>query len=321
MTLPIRLVFLGTAELACRSLKALAEADNVDVVGVVSQPDKAKGRQMRLVPTAVKETALEYSLPVWQPTRLRKDTELIQHLKDLSLDLMVVAAYGQILPKAVLDAPKHGCINVHTSLLPKYRGAAPIQWAILNGDRETGITLMQMDEGLDTGPAIAQQRTAILPNETGGELHDRLAQMGASFLVESLPKYLSGELSPQPQINEKASHARKLSKEDARIDWSQSAETIHNQIRGLNPWPGTSSSLRRETDTRLIKFWGSKPVQTQVDAPPGTVLDVTPSGIEVACGGSSIIITCLQREGAKRLDAKAFLAGFSISAGDTFDHQ
>lgn len=318
MTRPIRLVFLGTAELACCSLKALAESPLVEVVGVVSQPDKAKGRQMRLVPTAVKETALEYALPVWQPTRLRKDTALIEKLQSLSLDIIVVAAYGQILPKDVLATPKFGCVNVHTSLLPKYRGAAPIQWAILNGESETGITLMQMDEGLDTGAIIAQQRTPILPGETGGDLHDRLAQMGASFLVESLPKYIAGEMTPQAQIHEQATHARKLSKDDARIDWSQSALNIHNQIRGLNPWPGTSSQLRRGSDTRLIKFWASSLGQSSVTMPPGTVLKVAPSGIEISCGTGSITITSLQREGARRLDAKAFLAGFPIEIGDTF---
>ena len=318
MTRPIRLVFLGTAELACRSLVALADSPDVEVVGVISQPDKAKGRQMRLVPTAVKATALEYSLPVWQPERLRKDTALIEHLKNLSLDLMVVAAYGQILPSAVLEAPKHGCVNVHTSLLPKYRGAAPIQWAILNGDSETGITLMQMDEGLDTGDIIAQKRTAILTGETGGELHDRLAELGASFLVETIPQLVAGKLSPQAQQESEATHARKLTKSDSQIDWSQPANVIHNQIRGLNPWPGTSGRLQRGNDNRLIKLWSSSLGQSQDGAAPGTVIDVTSSGIEIACGSGSVIATCLQREGAKRLEAKAFLSGFPIQKGDTF---
>ena len=314
----IRLVFLGTAELACCSLRALAEAPEIDVVGVISQPDKAKGRQMRLTPTAVKQTALEFSLPVWQPTRLRKATELISHLQTLDLDLMVVAAYGQILPESILSIPKKGCINVHTSLLPKYRGAAPIHWAILNGDRNTGITLMKMDQGLDTGDIIAQETTGILPNETAGELHDRLAALGASFLVNTLPTYMAGKLELKKQDDSKASHARKLTKEDARIDWSKAAAEIHNQIRGLNPWPGTSSYLSRDTDATLVKFWSAEEYDLKTDAAPGTVVGVSPQGLDIACGQGIIRITSLQRAGAKRLEAGPFLAGFPIQPNEVF---
>jgi methionyl-tRNA formyltransferase len=315
---PIRIVFLGTAELACCSLRALAESPEVDVIGVISQPDKTKGRQLRLVPTAVKETALEFSLPVWQPDRLRKDVELISRLATLDLDVIVVAAYGQILPDSVLSIPKFGCINVHTSLLPKYRGAAPIHWAILNGDEETGITLMKMDQGLDTGEIITQQTTKILPNETSGQLHDRLAALGAAFLLESIRPYVSGSFTLQKQNSKEATHARKLAKEDARIDWAKDSATILNQIRGLNPWPGTMSYLSRGDELRMIKFWSAQPGSQATHPKPGNVISVSQQGIEIACGKGSIIITMLQREGAKRLESGPFLAGFPIQINEIF---
>ena len=315
---PIRLVFLGTAELACCSLQALAESSYVEVLGVVSQPDKAKGRQLRLTPTAVKTTALKHSLPVWQPQRLRRDDDLITHLNSLSLDLIIVAAYGQILPESVLSIPKFGCINVHTSLLPKYRGAAPIHWAILNGDTETGVTLMKMDAGLDTGDIITQQKTPIGAEETVGQLHDRLAAQGAAFLVESLPGIVRGEFPLRAQANAEASHARKLTKADARIDWSRPAHSIHNQIRGLNPWPGTFSRLHVGDTQKLIKFWGATRGSTELKGSPGDILSVSDDGIEVACSDGSVIITALQREGAKRLTAAAFLSGFPITTDNRF---
>lgn len=315
---PIRIVFLGTAELACRSLQALAESPEIEILGVVSQPDKARGRQLRLTPTAVKTTALQHSLPVWQPQRLRRDEDLINRLKGLSLDLLVVAAYGQILPESVLSIPRFGCINVHTSLLPKYRGAAPIHWAILNGDQETGVTLMKMDAGLDTGEIITQRKTAIGKEETAGELHDRLAALGASFLVESLPTYIRGEFPLHAQVHAEASHARKLTKADAQVDWSRPAVCIHNQIRGLNPWPGTFSHLKLGESQKLIKFWSAVLGSTDARGRPGDILSVSSNGIEVACGDGSIMITVLQREGAKRLPVAAFLAGFPVTTDNQF---
>lgn len=315
----IRTVFFGTAELACCSLRGIAASSDIEVVGVVSQPDKARGRQLRLVPTAVKATALELQLPVWQPTRLRKDFELINHLKSLDLDVIVVAAYGQILPLSVLNIPRRGCVNVHTSLLPKYRGAAPIQWAILNGEETTGVTLMQMDEGMDTGAIIAQTSTPISPTETGGELHDRLAALGADFLTQTLPAYIKGELTPTSQDNLKASHARKLSKEDAAINWQRSAIEIANQVRGLNPWPGTLSYLTREGSSRLIKFWQSHPLETASTSEPGVIVAAGPEGIDISCGKESTLrVTQLQREGAKRLEAGPFLSGFPLQPGERF---
>lgn len=313
----MRTVFLGTAELARHSLQALVRSPQVELLGVVSQPDKAKGRQLRQVPSAVKVEALKHSLPVWQPSLLRKDTRLIEHLNCLDIDVIVVAAYGQILPASVLEIPKFGCVNVHTSLLPRYRGAAPIQWAILNGDRETGVTIMKMDEGLDTGDILTQMKTPIHPIETGGELHDRLAELGANLLVDTLPKYLRGNLSPDPQDPEKATYARKLSKSDGQVNWTRSAIELANQIRGLNPWPGTFSHLSRGSDSRLIKFWRAEPLSGD-DAEPGTVISASPTGVIVACSKGHLRLTSLQREGGKRLEAGPFLAGFPIKLGNRF---
>ena len=315
----IRTVFLGTAELACRSLSTLAASPEVELVGVVSQPDKARGRQLRTVPTAVKATARELGLPIWQPTRLRKDSELISHLESLNLDVIVVAAYGQILPSSVLNIPRRGCVNVHTSLLPKYRGAAPIQWAILNGDDTTGVTLMQMDEGMDTGPIIAQRPTPISPTETGGELHDRLAILGAEFLAQTLPAYVTGDVIATPQDDRTATHARKLSKADAKIDWQRPAPELANQIRGLNPWPGTLSYLAQEGSSRLIKFWQSQALESTNDSDPGTIIAASPEGVDIACGQKGTLrVIQLQREGAKRLAAGPFLSGFPLQPGDRF---
>lgn len=315
---PIRTVFLGTAELARRSLEGLAQCPRVDVLGVISQPDKAQGRKLKMTPTPVKAAGLDFGFPIWQPVRLRNDLKLMDRLKDLDLDVIVVAAYGQLLPDWLLEIPKHGCVNVHTSLLPKYRGAAPIQWAILNGDRETGITLMKMDAGLDTGPMIAQRKTPIQPDETAGALHDRLAQLGVSFLVETLPSYIGGSLPLKPQDNAESTHARKLSKADASIDWAQPAATLHNQVRGLNPWPGTSSHLKRGDDSVLIKFWSSELGSKEHAHPPGTVMTASQKGIEIACGTGSLLMTWLQREGGKRLEAGPFLSGFPLEKGDHF---
>ena len=314
----IRTVFLGTAELACRSLQGLAESPRFDVLGVVSQPDKAKGRQMRMVPTAVKQTASQLQIPVWQPPRLRKDGDLIARLASLNLDVIVVAAYGQLLPDSILQIPRHGCVNVHTSLLPKYRGAAPIHWAVLNGETTTGITIMKMDSGMDTGDIISQQSTRIGTDETSGQLHDRLAALGAGFLVETLPLYLGGEKKTYPQDPNKATHARKLTKEDAAVDWKRPAIELYNQIRGLNPWPGTSSTLVRNDSSTRIKFWSAALAASSTTARSGTVVSANPAGIEIACGKGTIMITSLQREGARRLEAGPFLSGFPVQPGDRF---
>src|ERR1051325_520834 len=216
--LPI--VFMGTPPLAATVLRALLQEKSFHVVAAVTQPDQPKGRELKLQPSAVKELALEHSLPALQPERAR-DPQFIDEIRRLAPDLIVVAAYGQILPQALLDVPKFGCLNVHTSLLPKYRGAAPIQWAILNGDSETGVTIMKMDAGLDTGEIVSKERTVITDDDIASTLHDRLAQLGGTLLVRTIPDYVSGKILPHPQPAEGASYARKIKKEDGKLDWSQ----------------------------------------------------------------------------------------------------
>lgn len=289
----------------------------VSLIGVISQPDKPQGRRLRLSPTPVKTEALQHSLPVWQPASLRTDTTLLNHLKKLDLDLLIAAAYGQMLSPEVLEIPKLGCLNVHPSLLPKYRGAAPIPWPILNGDHQTGVTIMKMDESLDTGDIVAQESTSISPTETGGELHNRLAPLGAQLLAYTLPKYLKGELPLRPQNHQQSSYARKLARRDGEINWHRPASELANQIRGLNPWPGTFSRLRKHNESPTIKFWQAEP-QSGTKLEPGTVAETSSHGIVVACGQDHLRIANLQRAGGKPLPAAAFLAGFSIAPGNQF---
>lgn len=313
----VRAIFLGTAELARHSLQALIPSPEVSLIGVISQPDKPQGRRLRLKPTPVKTEALQHSLPVWQPASLRTDTALLKHLKNLAPDLLVAVAYGQMLPPEVLEIPKLGCLNVHPSLLPKYRGAAPIPWTILNGDHQTGVSVMKMDESLDTGDILAQETTSISPTETGGELHKRLAQLGAQLLARALPKYLKGKLPLRPQDHQQATYARKLARRDGEIDWHRPATKLANQIRGLNPWPGTFGHLRKRNESSTIKFWRAEP-QSGPKLEPGTVTEASSHGIVVACGQDHLRITNLQRAGGKLLPAGAFLAGFSIAPGNQF---
>ena len=313
----IRTIFLGTAELARRSLQALVQSSEVNLLGIVSQPDKPQRRRLRQTPTAVKTEALRHALPVWQPVLLKKDAALLEHFKSLAPDLFVTAAYGQMLPPEVLTIPKFGCLNVHPSLLPKYRGAAPIPWTILNGDSTTGVTLMKMDENLDTGDIVAQETTPIFPAETGGQLHDRLAALGASLLCRALPRYIKGQLPLRPQNHQQATYARKLDKRDAEIDWRRPAAALANQIRGLAPRPGTFSRLQTNNHLQTIKLHRAKP-QPGPKLQPGTVAEVSPNGLIIACGEGHLRITALQREGGKLLQAGPFLAGFPITPGDRF---
>lgn len=313
----VRAIFLGTAELARRSLQALIHSPEVSIIGVISQPDKPQGRRLRIKPTPVKTESLQHSLPVWQPASLRTDTALLTRLKNSAPDLILVAAYGQMLPPEVLEIPKLGCLNVHPSLLPKYRGAAPISWTILNGDHQTGVTIMKVDEGLDTGDIVAQETTPISPTETGGELHNRLSQLGAQLLVRTLSKYLKGDVTIRPQNHQRATYARKLDRRDGEIDWHRPALELANQIRGLNPRPGTFSRLRKHIEFPAIKFWRAEP-QSGPKREPGTVVETSSRGIVVACGQDHLRITKLQRAGGKPLPAGDFLAGFSILPGSQF---
>jgi methionyl-tRNA formyltransferase len=295
---------MGTPELARVALSALTTAANLEVVTVVTQPDRPKGRDLRLTPSPVKEFALSHDIPVLQPERAR-DSTLIESLRRLRTDLIAVAAYGQILPKDLLELPRYGCLNVHTSLLPKYRGAAPIQWAILEDEPETGVTIMKMDAGLDTGDILAQERTAILEADDAQVLHERLAQMGARVLLEAIPEYISGRIQPMPQA-EGATYARKISKADGLIDWKHSARKIWNQVRGLVPWPGAFTQLHGP-HAGLLKIWRAE--VTEAAAPPGVVASADKTGIVVGCGHQSLRILVLQREGSKKLGAHEFLTG------------
>ena len=302
---------MGTAELACASLIALHQWHGAEVVAVVTQPDRPRGRKLQPQPSFVKQCADDLGLSVQQPETLRDDAAL-QSLVQFNPDLIVVTAFGQILPAAVLEIPPHGCLNVHTSLLPRHRGAAPIQWAILEGDRETGVTIMQMDEGLDTGGIIAMERTVIDPSDNAQTLHDRLAAMGAKLLVESLPGYLSGELQPRPQPDEVATYARKIKKTDGRIDWGEPAYMLLRRIRAFTPWPGVFTEMPM-ADLPRLKIWEAELAEN--DGQNGQVIAVDESGIMVACGEQSLRLKILQREGGQQMAVADFLRGCPLEVG------
>ena len=311
----LKIIFMGTAELSCASLEKLAQDARFSVCAIVTQPDKPKGRELQLLPSPVKILAEKMKLPVLQPLHAR-DEIFIAKLRELKPDLIVVIAYGQILPAAILDMPPHGCLNVHTSLLPKYRGAAPIQWAIANGDVETGVTVMKMDAGLDTGPVVATSRTPILPADDSQTLHDRLAQLGSELLLETIPAYVAGSLLPQPQPTDGSSYAAKIKKEDGKIDWQLPAEIILNRLRAFTPWPGAFTFLKTEPKPQLLKIW--KAEITRQSGKAGEVLAAEKHRLVIACGRNSLRILELQREGGKRLTAEHFLAGCPIQPNTNF---
>ncbi len=307
-----RVIFMGSAELSCSSLRALIQSPEFHVVAVVTQPDRPKGRELKLQPSPAKALALQTGLPVLQPERARDDA-FAGALRDLRPDLIAVAAYGQILPPSILDLPRFGCLNVHTSLLPRYRGAAPIQWAILNGDAETGVTIMKMDPGLDTGDILTQARTPIHPEDTSETLHHRLARMGGELLVRTIPDYVAGGISPRPQPAEGATYAPKIKKQDGHLDWTQPAPAIWNRVRGLVPWPGAFSFLPGQPRPHLLKLWQAEVVDCS--GSPGEVLQADKAGIVIGCGSSALRILVLQREGGRRLTAQEFLAGHPLLPG------
>lgn len=309
----MRAIFFGTPELAVPSLEALV--DIAEVVRVICQPDRPAGRGMKLRSPPVKERALELGLSVEQPTKV-KTAEFAASLRALEADVALVVAYGRILPKAVLEAPKRGCVNVHASLLPRWRGAGPIQWAIVHGDSETGVCLMQMDEGMDTGPVIACERTPIDPDETAAELGARLARMGAALVRDKLPDYVAGRITPTPQDPAAATMAPILTKEDGRIDWTAPARRVHDRVRGMSPWPGAFTELRGQR----VKVHKTE-VRSEGGAAgePGMILRAAPSGIEVACGEGVLAILELQLEGRKRMSAAAHLAGHEWLPGMRFE--
>jgi len=280
---------------------------------VVTQPDRPKGRALKLHPSPVKEVAVATRLPVLQPARARDDF-FIAELQDLKPDIIAVAAYGQILPQAILDLPRFGCLNVHTSLLPKHRGAAPIQWAILDGDAATGVTIMKMDAGLDTGAILTQQSTPIHADDNSQTLHDRLAQLGATLLVQTIRDHVAGKTTPRPQPAEGVSYARKITKEDGLLDWTQPARVLWNRIRAFTPWPGAFTHLATGDKSPLLKVWQAEIAEES--GQPGHILQADKSGLTVACGHHSLRILELQLEGGRRMTAAEFLTGHHLKTGD-----
>jgi methionyl-tRNA formyltransferase len=309
----MKIIFMGTAELSCASLERLAGDSRFQIAAVVSQPDKPRGRDLNLQPPAVKVLAQKLGLPVLQPPNAR-DQAFISELLGLKPELIVVAAYGHILPQAILDLPGFGCLNVHTSLLPRYRGAAPIQWAIADGETQTGVTIMKMDAGMDTGGILAQRSTPISPEDDSASLHNRLAQLGADLLVETIPNYVSGKILPTPQP-EGASYAPKIKKEDGRIQWNLPARTISNRMRAFRPWPGAFTYLNRDSKPLLLKIWQAE--VTEANGAAGQILSAEENGIVIGCGEQALRITELQMEGGRRLHAREFLTGHPLKIGES----
>ena len=307
----MRIAFAGTPTFAAVALQALLDA-GFEVVLVLTQPDRPAGRGLREAPSEVKKLVLRHGLLLVQPRDLRNE-EIIVQLRATAAQAMVVAAYGLILPKTVLDLFPAGCINIHASLLPRWRGAAPIQRAILAGDRETGISIMRMEPGLDTGPVYLARRISILPIDDAGSLHDRLAALGASCIVEALPQIADGMLAPASQPSDGITYAHKITKPEAVIDWQRDSVEVHRQIRAFNPVPGAFSKLRSEP----VKIWQGVTV-AGARGVPGEILNCGPRGIEVACGNGALKVTELQKAGGKRLLAADFLRGLSLAPGERF---
>jgi len=302
----LRVLFMGSPDFAVPSLRALAGRH--EVVAVVTQPDRPQGRGRRLAPPAVKLAAQALGLPVLQPEKLRK-REVRQELADLGAEMFVVAAYGKILSKKMLAVPPMGCVNVHASLLPRLRGAAPIQWAVIRGEAESGITIMQMDEGMDTGPMLLQRAIPLTPDETAGSLHDRLAPLGAELLVEAVDGILDGSVTPTPQP-EQGTLAPMLAKDDGQVDFSRAAREVDSHVRGMDPWPGAYAGL----DGDRIKLFRSR-AEPGSGGAPGEVLGADDRGLLVACGDGAVRIGELQLPGKRRMTAAALLAGRPIPAG------
>ena len=309
----MKVIFAGTPDFAASALAALIEAEH-EILAVLTQPDRPKGRGMKLTPSPVKTLALQHNLPVWQPENL-KDVAVQQQLRDLQADVMVVAAYGLLLPAEVLNIPEHGCLNIHASLLPRWRGAAPIQRAIEAGDVESGVCIMQMDVGLDTGDVLLSRNTPITDDTNAAQLHDALAVIGAEAIVEALAKLPELTAVPQPETG--VTYAQKLSKADAEIDWALGAKQIHNKIRALNPVPGAWSSLNGQ----MIKVWASSVLEMSSAVATGSIVAADKQGIAVQTGNGVVLITELQASGSKRMAAAAFVAGHNDLMGQQFERQ
>lgn len=308
----MRVVFMGTPTFAVGSLKALTESGKHEIVGVVTQPDRPKGRGNKVIMTPVKEYALEQGFTVYQPEKV-KTPEFVQILRDMNPEIIVVAAFGQFLSKEILDMPKFGCINVHASILPKYRGAAPIQYAIIKGEKESGVTIMKMDIGMDTGDMLDKVIVPISENMTMGELHDELMVKGADLLLEVMEQIQAGTANPIPQNNDEATYATLLNRSMECIDWSKTAKEVHDLIRGFNPEPSTFTSL---PNGKKLKIWGSRLTDKTSEAKPGTVVEINKRTFYVACGTGVIEITEVQPESKKRMPAQVFINGRGVQVND-----
>ena len=305
----MKIIFMGTPDFSVGTFEALIEAGH-EIVLAVTQPDKPKGRGEKVQYPPVKEAAFKRQIPVFQPKRVRAP-ECIEELRKYDADIMVVIAFGQILPKEILEMTPYGCVNVHASLLPKYRGAAPIQWAVINGEKVSGVTTMQMDEGLDTGDMLMKTEIVLDEKETGGSLHDKLAGAGAELCVQTLEALKDGTVVREPQGESTTEYARMLDKGMGRIDWSKDAKSIECLIRGLNPWP----SAYTEWNGRTMKIWEADVADIDEGREPGTVIRVERDGFCVQTGRGSLKVRSLQIPGKKRMDAGAFLRGYQVDAG------
>ena len=305
----MRILFMGTPDIAAESLAALIAAGH-EIVGVFTRADKPVGRKQILTAPPVKQLAVQHNIPVWQPATLR-DGKAEPIFRDLAPDLVVVVAYGRILPPELLHIAPLGCINLHVSLLPKYRGSAPIQWSVLNGDSETGVTIMQLDEGCDTGDILLVERVPIGPETTSGELFDQVSAIGARTLVTAVEKLAAGELTPQPQDDSQATQAPPLKKEMAKFDFTQSADHIHNWVRGMNPWPAAFFEL----DGKKVKVLESRLASNETAAPAGTVLALKP--LTIACGEGALQLLTVTPEGGRPMAGTAWAAGRRLKAGDS----
>ena len=310
-----KIVFMGTPDFAIPSLEILLN-HGFPVIAVVSQPDRPKGRGRKLIPPPVKVAAEKYGIPVFQPERVRDDT-FIELFKKLSPDMVALAAFGQIIPKAILDVPPLGCLNVHPSLLPKYRGAAPINWSLINGDSKTGVTIMLMDEGMDTGDILLQEETEIDSEEVYDELHDRLSFMGAELLLKALENVVAGTVSPRQQDSLGATYAPKLTREMEHINWADGADTIVNLIRGLSSEPGAYSFLR-EKKLKIYRAIAGK-AGTSGEKAPGTIGKLVESGLQITAPDGHVYLQDVQLEGKKRMPIDVFLRGFRLSDDDSME--
>ncbi|MCM1082315.1 MAG: methionyl-tRNA formyltransferase [Clostridium sp.] len=307
----MKIIYMGTPEFAVRALNALIEEGH-EIAAVITQPDKAKGRSKALVPTPVKEMALNHDIVVYQPEKV-KDAQMVERIKEIMPDVIVVAAYGQILPESILNIPRYGCINIHASLLPKYRGAAPIEWAIIDGEEITGVTTMYMEKGLDTGDIIEKAEVKIEDTDTGASLRDKLAEKGAELILSTLRALEEGSAKRVKQDDEKSCYAKMLTKELGSLDFSEPAHKLERLIRGLNPWPCAYTKI----DGKTVKLYGASVKEMDVQMyTPGEIIEITRKSFTVACGKDALVIKKLQPEGKKPMDTAAYLNGNTLAVGD-----